>query len=147
MFIRIKENKLYDWAGYKYAEDCQEIDIDYSTFEPEKYAVIEGVLTDISSTPEYIAEQAAKEAEEQARKNITKRQMLIWLFLNKQKTEQDILNAINTIQDDAQKYLALVNYSGTNNFYYGNDFVPLIGQALGLTENELKQCFDEAGNL
>ena len=65
MFIRIRDNKLYDWAGYKYAEDCQEIDINYSTFEPEKYEVIDGVLTDISNTPDYIAEQEAKEKEAQ----------------------------------------------------------------------------------
>ena len=68
-------------------------------------------------------------------------------FLNKQKKEEDILNAIATIEDPANRYLGEISYHGTNNFEYGNPFVPVICQALGLTEQELKQCFNEAKNL
>lgn len=96
---------------------------------------------------EYNAMVQAQEAKIQAMKNITKRQLLIWLFLNKQKTEDNILTAIDSLTDESQKYLAKINYSGTNNFYYGNDFVRLIGTTLGLTTDELKICFDEAGSL
>jgi hypothetical protein len=113
----------------------------------DKWDIINGTFTDISTTPEYIAEQELKQAEIQAKKNITKRQMLIWLFLNKQKTETDILNAIDTISDNSQKYLALVNYNGTNEFYYGNEFVSIIGQALGLTTAQIKTMFDDAKSL
>jgi len=104
---------------------------------------INGVwTTDLSD--EKKAEIAEQEKQEQALKNITKRQLLIWLFLKKSKTEDDIYSAINVIADADKKYLAKVNYSGTNNFYYGNSFVPVIGQALGLTLDEIKTMFDEA---
>lgn len=94
------------------------------------------------------ADEIKQKADEaQAMKNITKRQMLIWLYTNKGKTEDDIFTAINTISDPTQKYLAKVNYSGTNNFYYGNGFVSVIGQALGLTVDELKAMFDQASQL
>lgn len=61
MFIRIKENKLYDWAGYKFADDAIYVDIDYKTFEPEKYGVIDGILTDISQTQEYVQTKAQEQ--------------------------------------------------------------------------------------
>ena len=83
----------------------------------------------------------------QSMKNITKRQLLIWIYIHKQKTEDDIYSAIDTITDEGKKYLAKVSYSGTNNFYYGNEFTQLIGLALGLTIGELKQCFNEASSL
>lgn len=96
---------------------------------------------------EYTAIIAEQKAEIQAKKNITKRQLLIWLYTNKQKTEDDIYAAINSIPNASQKYLAKVNYSGTNNFYYGNAFVPVIGGALGLTTSDLTKMFDEAVSL
>lgn len=113
----------------------------------EKFKVIKKVVTDISNTDEYKAKIAEIEEQIQAQKNITKRQMLIWLFTQKGKTEDDILTVIDAIEDSAQKYLAKVNYSGTNNFYYGNKFVPVIGQALGLNLDEIKRMFDESKNL
>jgi len=64
MYVEIKENKLLSWCENPYL-DYVYVDIDYSTFEPEKYEVIDGVLTDISNTPDYIAEQEAKEKEAQ----------------------------------------------------------------------------------
>lgn len=70
MYVEIKENKLLSWCENPYL-DYEFVDIDYNTFEPEKYAVIDGVLTDISNTPEYIAEQAQK-AKEQANAEIQK---------------------------------------------------------------------------
>lgn len=110
-------------------------------------SVADGVVTDISETPEYIAKIAQQEAEIQNMKCITKRQLLIWLYSNKQKTEDDIFTAIDTLTDVSKKYLAKVSYSGTNNFYYGNEFTQTIGLALGLSVDELKQCFDEASKL
>lgn len=60
MYYRIKENKLYDYAAYEYAEDAIFSEIDYETFDSQKYGIVEGKLTDISETPEYIALQAQK---------------------------------------------------------------------------------------
>lgn len=52
MYVEIKENKLLSWCEKPYL-DYEYVEIDYSTFNPEKYSVIEGVLTDISNTQEY----------------------------------------------------------------------------------------------
>lgn len=62
MFIEIKDDKLLSWCENPYL-DYVYVDIDYKSFEPEKYAVVEGVLTDISNTQEYQQKvaQAGKE--------------------------------------------------------------------------------------
>ena len=106
-----------------------------------------GEIVGLESDESYQAKLSETAEAMQAKKNITKRQLLFWLYQNKQKTETDILTAIDTIQDKDKKYLAQVSYNGTNNFYYGNEYTQLIGQVLGLTTDELKQCFDEANTL
>ncbi|HNW25234.1 MAG TPA: hypothetical protein PLG15_05080 [Candidatus Gastranaerophilaceae bacterium] len=52
MYVEIEENKLLSWCENPYL-DYVYVDIDYATFEPEKYRVIDGILTDISHTQEY----------------------------------------------------------------------------------------------
>ena len=89
-------------------------------------------------------EEAQKEL---AMKYITKRQMWIWLFTNKGIKKEQIPAVIESIPDETMRYLAGANYEGTNDFYYGNQFVPIIGTALGLSEEELKTMFDEASAL
>jgi hypothetical protein len=134
IYANENNKRIEDYNGDKYALSSYEI-------------LKNGEIVDFSNTDDYKANIATQEAKIQAMKNITKRQLLIWLYTNKQKTEDDILSAIGIIADNDQKYLAKVNYSGTNNFYYGNSFVPIIGGALGLTADDLKTMFDEAVNL
>lgn len=62
MYVEIKENKLLSWCENPYL-DYEYVDIDYSTFNPEKYNVIDGVLTDISGTQEYLDKVAQQERE------------------------------------------------------------------------------------
>lgn len=64
MYVEIKDDKLLSWCEKPYL-DYVYVDIDHKTFEPEKYAVIEGVLTDISETPEY--QQKAVQVEKDAK--------------------------------------------------------------------------------
>lgn len=54
MYVEIKENKLLSWCENPYL-DYEHVDIDYKTFEPEKYSVIGGILTDISRSEEYLS--------------------------------------------------------------------------------------------
>ena len=110
------------------------------------YFVANGELT-TTPTDAYKVQQQQELDKVQAFKNITKRQLLFWLYVNKKKTEDDILAAINTIADTDKKYLATVSYNGTNNFYYGNEYTQEIATVLGFTTDELKKCFDEAGTL
>ena len=62
MYIEIKENKLLSWCEKPYL-DYEYVDIDYLTFDPEKYSVINGVLTDITETDEYKLKIEQKEKE------------------------------------------------------------------------------------
>lgn len=130
--------------GFQLVSDNEAIDI---LQNPDKYNIVNMKLQDISNTQAYKDKIEAKILKEQQLKNITKRQLLIWIYTNYKKTEDDIFNAINTITDNDKRYLAKVNYNGTNNFYYGNEYVQLIGVALGLTSDDLKKMFNEANNL
>lgn len=60
MYVEIKENKLLSWCEHPYL-NYEFVDIDYSTFNPEKYEVKEGKLVDISQTQEFKDSQALKE--------------------------------------------------------------------------------------
>lgn len=62
MYVEIKNNKLLSWCEAPYL-DYEYVDIDYLTFNPEKYSLIEGVLTDISGTPEYQGKITQREKE------------------------------------------------------------------------------------
>lgn len=62
MYVEIKENKLLGWCEKPYL-DYELVDVDYSTFNPEKYSVIDGVLTDISDTQDYKDKIAKREKE------------------------------------------------------------------------------------
>lgn len=62
MYIEIKDDKLLSWCEKPYL-DYEYVDIDCSTFEPEKYSVTNGVLTDISQTEEYKSKIALEKKE------------------------------------------------------------------------------------
>lgn len=62
MYIEIKENKLLSWCEKPYL-DYEYIEIDYPTFNPEKYEVLDGILTDISDTQGYKDKIAQREKE------------------------------------------------------------------------------------
>lgn len=66
MFYRIKENKIFDYADYKYDEECLETDITNSSYlnsNEEQFKIQNGILVDISDTNEYKSKIAAKEKE------------------------------------------------------------------------------------
>lgn len=142
--------RYFDLNLKTYNNYCDIIDLSYMHEIPDDgnpYGIVDGELKDISQTPEYIAEQEAKAKAIQDAKTITKRQLLFWLFQNKNIKEANILTAISNIEDENNRYLGEISYNGTNNFQYGNPFVAVIGQALGLTTQDLIKCFDEAINL
>lgn len=146
-YYLIENGIITQSADWKFDNNCLETEeqIIRDSFSGQLY--LKSEYDELIETDEYLAKVAEQEAHILALKCITKRQLLIWLYTQKGKTEDDILNAIDTIQDSSQKYLAKVNYNGTNNFYYGNDFVPVIGQALGLSLDDIKTMFDEAKDL
>lgn len=62
MYVEIKDNKLLSWCENPYL-DYKYVEIDYSTFDPEKFSVIDGVLADISGALEYKNKVAQREKE------------------------------------------------------------------------------------
>lgn len=62
MYVEIKDDKLLSWCEKPYL-DYEYVDIDYETFDPDKYSVFDGVLTDISQSDEYKSKVAQKEKE------------------------------------------------------------------------------------
>ncbi len=64
MFYRIKDGNLYDYADYKYAQECFQTDITTKTevdSDKDKFKIQDGALTDISNTEGYIAAKIEKE--------------------------------------------------------------------------------------
>lgn len=53
MFIKITDGRIESWANWEF-QDSKFIDLDHSTFNPEKYEVnSEGNLVDITESPAY----------------------------------------------------------------------------------------------
>lgn len=59
MYVEIKDNKLLSWCEKPYL-DYEYVDIDYLTFDPNKYEVQNCELVDISQTQEYKGRVAAE---------------------------------------------------------------------------------------
>ena len=87
------------------------------------------------------AEQAAKDA---ARITVTKRQVLLALFLRKGIKADQIDAVINAIPDETQRYMARVDWDGAAAIESDSQTVGLLSQALGLTEAEMPDLFDFA---
>lgn len=62
MYAEIKNNTLMSYAHWAFSPQAVEVDIDYGYFveNKDKFAVVEGVLTDISETDDYKAEKLAQ---------------------------------------------------------------------------------------
>lgn len=66
MFYRIKENKIYDYADYEFAQDCLYSDLcTMAQFQknPEIYTITNGVLSYVPNYQEVIAQQRKEEFE------------------------------------------------------------------------------------
>lgn len=79
MFYRIDENKLFDYASYKYAENCLETDIvtqEELALHPNKVIVQNGVLI---LNPNFEVEELEKEMERVQKLKCTKRVLALML--------------------------------------------------------------------
>lgn len=79
MFYRVKENRLYDYANYKYAEDCLQTNIvtqQELDEHPNKAIINNGILV---LNPNYDSEEAEKEAERIGNLQCTKRVFVLML--------------------------------------------------------------------
>ncbi len=61
MYIKIENNILTNWADWNFPESSYvEVDYDYFNNNQDRFDVVDGVLTDISNTVEYQAQQLTK---------------------------------------------------------------------------------------
>jgi len=88
-----------------------------------------------------VAEQAAKDA---ARITVTKRQVLLALFLRKGIKAEQIDAVINAIPDEIERYMARVDWDGAAAIESDSQTVAMLSQALGLTEAEMPDLFEFA---
>lgn len=87
------------------------------------------------------AEQAAKDA---ARITVTKRQVLLALFLRKGIKADRIDAVINAIPDETERYMARVDWDGAAVIESDSPTVGMLSQALGLTAAEMPDLFEFA---
>ncbi len=63
MYIGVRDGKVISWSAKPYANSIF-VDVDYKTFEAEKYIYEDNQLKDISSTQEYKEKQEEKRKRE-----------------------------------------------------------------------------------
>lgn len=77
----------------------------------------------------------------------TPAQGLIALYVLKQTTEQDILNAIAQIPDPVQRYTATIGYQRATAWERGSATMQTMAQLLGLTDEDLNNLFAYAAGV
>lgn len=157
MFYRIKENNLYDYADYKYEEDCLETDIisqSELTEHRNKVIVENGILV---LNPNYEQEEAQKEAERILALSMTRSDFFDGTIKAFGADSDDLLIAIESVLSTMQipeieKKVAINNYRNALNFYRKHPLftmlsdVPIpVGQniVIQITSEQWDKFFDE----
>lgn len=98
--------------------------VNYYLYENEKFIL----------NPDYEAEQAEKEREELDKLSLTKREVFLALYKDKQLTPEQLKTQITDPE-------ALIEFEYANDYYRGNPLINLIGEKLGYTTEELDYLF------
>lgn len=142
-YIDYDENgKITAQYANKQYENQLEIDNYITSNDMPKYRVIDGALTDISQTPEYISEQAQKEAERIARLHLTRGDVFRGLLQAKGVTKTQLRAMIEAMPDGIDKEMALIDFDEALEFYRGVALVDTIGAVLGITSNQMTEFFE-----
>ena len=139
MFYRIKENKLYDWANYKYTDECKETDIltaEDVTEHPNKVIVQNGVLV---LNPNFEAEEQAKEVERIQKLKCTKR--VLALTLQELGITYANLKALIATNEQAQ-----LEWDLCIELERSNPLLDIMGAQLNLTSEQIDMIFKVANN-
>lgn len=134
MFYRVKENELYDYADFKYAEDCLITDIITRKELDEhknKCIVEDGGLV---LNPNYEKEEEDKEKERISKLSLTKREVFLALYKDKGLTPE-VLRARITDPE------ALIEFDYAERYYRGNPLINQIGEMLGYSTEDLDYLF------
>ena len=147
MFYRIKENSLYDYADYKYLDDCLETNIITAselTQHPNKVIVVNGVL---ALNPNYEEEEAEKERERIA--NLTRTRAEVWraLILARMFTKAMVKEIIEALPEETEeekkaKEIARIDVDDVEDFHRGHALVNLVGEYLAISSENLDLYFE-----
>jgi hypothetical protein len=132
-----RANFICEHQGLNYYEDDNCI-----IMYPNTESVIDGVVTDISQTPEYISEQAQKEAERIARLHLRRGDVFRGLLKAKGVTKTQLRAMIEAMPDGIDKEEAFIDFDDALEFYRGVALVDTIGAALGITSNQMTEFFE-----
>lgn len=144
MFYRIKNNKLYDYADYQYAEDCLETDIITQNELDEdrnKIIILNGKL---KINPEYENIIKQQETERIGNLSMTRGDVFEALILAKGKTKADLRVMIESYPNltDLERTLYLNRFDEALDFYRKHPAIDLIGGLLGITPEKMNRFFE-----
>ena len=137
MFYRIAEDKLYDYADYKYAEDCLETDI---ITQPELDRHLNKVIVsdgELILNPNYDEEEKEKEAERVSHLKCTKR--VLALMLQQLGISYNQLKQLIATNEQAQ-----LEWDLCIELERSNPLLDIMGQQLGITPEQLDTMFKYA---
>ena len=135
LYYRIKENKLYDYSDYKYAEECLDTDI-VTKEQIDKEPFIVTVQDDVLIlNPDYEEIKEEIEKDRISKLSLTKREVFLALYHAKQITP-DMLKAQITNPE------ALIEFEYANDYYRGNPLIDTIGGMLGYSSADLDYLFE-----
>lgn len=137
MFYRIKDNRLYDYADYQYAEGCLETNI-ITQLEldehPNKVIVKNGTLV---LNPNYEKEEEEKEKERVSHLNCTKR--VLALMLQELGISYERLKNLIATNEQAQ-----LEWELCIELERSNPLLDIMGAELGITPKQLDDLFKYA---
>ena len=137
MFYRIIDNKLYDYADYKYSEECLETDIITQTkldTHNNKVIVQDGILV---LNPNYEEEEEEKEKEIISHLKCTKR--VLALMLQQLGVSYSQLKELIATNEQAQ-----LEWDLCIELERCNPLLDIMGQQLGLSPEQIDQMFKYA---
>lgn len=80
--------------------------------------------------------------------SVTKRQMLIWLYINLGKTDKDVQAAIATIQDLTRSAIALITWLNPDGLFNRSDPIIIeLAPLFGLKPEQMDQAFIDASKV
>lgn len=125
--------------AYSYKIDSPIATIDDDTWNKycatDKWDIIDGEFTDITTTPEYIAKEEEKKELELAMKSLTKREVFLAIYRDKGITPEQIRSMIGDNQE------ALIEFDYANDYYRFNPLINSIGSALGYSKEDIDYLF------
>lgn len=137
MFYRIKSNKLYDYADFKYAEDCLETNIIAQGELKEHPNKVIVQNEELILNPNYEQEEAAKEAERVSHLKCTKR--VLALMLQQLGISYSQLKELIATNEQAQ-----LEWDLCIELERSNSLLDIMGAQLGITPEQLDIMFKYA---